>query len=392
MNPLKPASGDARRNLRLTLCASVCWIAFTATELLAQTSAPGWAPQRKQPPVEKQSASETARRGQSPLSRLRPDIKIERTTLRSIPALSPALMRQERKSPRLRIGAIRPLSDPIDTLAEMTAFAEPNSGGRLHIARVVSKDAISIRLHFTNVALPKGARLFVYALNNYDNFHGPYEDRGPNGDGEFWTPPVNGDGAVIEYFTPDATNDVAAPFRVAQLSHAYIDERVAVPGVISQQGPGACNNPVPAQWSEAAKSVARLRFIEPQGEFLCTGALLNTTGNSGKPYLLTANHCFSTQSAAITLEATWLYNSGDDPSVIGSLPSNSGSYLLATGARSDFTLVELRTPAPNGVRFSGWTAEPVAPGTAVASIHHPFGSYKRFSSGATVDANCPPDL
>lgn len=373
-------------SLSLFLCFIFFWTIAGTIALQAQISAPGWTPPQGQ------SIEQTSRRGETPLIELHPEIRIESSAIRRLAPPRSSELQQERKSQRLRIGAVRALDRPIDALAGMTAFNV--QGGRLYIARVVSEDALSIRLHFTGASLPPGARLFVYSIENRDHFFGPYESNGPNGDGEFWTPPVVGDGAVIEYFAPDVDKgDPALPFRVAQLTHAFIDERAAIPGVAQQQGPGACNGAVPAAWSEAAKSVARLRFVEPAGEFLCTGALLNTTDNSGKPYILTANHCFSTQAAALSLTATWLYDSGgDNPSAIPGLPSSNGAHLLATGARSDFTLVELRFPVPSGVRFAGWTTEMPGAGAEVASIHHPFGSYKRFSSGNTITAGCPPEV
>src|SRR5205085_11125529 len=110
-----------------------------------------------------------------------------------------------------------------------------------------------------------------------------------------------------------------------------------------------------------------------------SGTLLNDRDDSSFiPYLLTANHCFSDQTTANTLEAYWDYVTatcgGSFPS-ISSKPKSSGSTLLATGAAplSDFTLVRLNS-IPSGRFFLGWTtvSTAVAPGTTIYRISHPF--------------------
>lgn len=377
----------------LFLFTLACLSCF-ARNAQAQVSVSGWTPPAKSRPEQARlSLREQAQRGEAPPSQLYRQINRQAAAGKRLPAPSARELQQERNSLRLRIGAIRQLNSPLSSWEEMTSYSVPE--GQVYVTRIASEGALSLRLHFTDVSLPEGARLFVASEQTPENFSGPYQQNGPNRDGTFWTPPLRGDSVVIEYFVPsaaDKTRSVSLPFRVKQLSHGFKDERAIIPNVVQQEGAAACNASVPPEWSEAAKSVARLRFVEPLGEFLCTGTLLNTADNSGKPYVLTANHCFSTQAAAQSLVATWLYDFGDDPGVIASRPSTQGAFLLATGARSDFTLVELRFPAPTGVRFSGWSTERPTTGTTVSSIHHPQGSYKRFSAGSIVNDSCPSDL
>ena len=105
--------------------------------------------------------------------------------------------------------------------------------------------------------------------------------------------------------------------------------------------------------------------------FVCTGGLLNSTPETFVPYLLTANHCFSTQAAATSLEAVWQYVrascDGPEPDPFG-FPHTLGSTLRATGEPSDFTLVELDDPPPDGSLFFGWTTADVTQTTEPSFI------------------------
>src|ERR1051326_2637498 len=77
-------------------------------EAVAQTSLPGYTPPPAKPKPES-SLKEKAQRGAVPLSRLYSQVKLEAARVHRLPALDPREMRPERKSGRLRIGAVRQL-------------------------------------------------------------------------------------------------------------------------------------------------------------------------------------------------------------------------------------------------------------------------------------------
>src|SRR5215468_2971291 len=369
-------------------------LALLAGRGLAQTSIPGYTPAA---PKLKQNLSheEKARRGAAPLSRIHPEIKIESARAHRLPALTPSEMRPERKSMRLRVGAIRRLDRPLAAQNDATFIQTPE--GKLYVMRLTSEGAAMTRLHFSGVALPAGARLFVYSRTNPDAYHAlhiPGEDGlDVTGRSEFWTPPIAGAEVVVEYIAPATTPDeppAQPPFVIDLVSHILLDPRAARSSVGSQQNsPGLCNENVPAEWGEAAKSVGLFQFTTPKGEFACSGILLNNARNDGTPYFLTANHCLSRNDYSTSLRVYWLYDSGDSPT--SQTPQSSGGAVIATGVAGDFTLLQLPY-APPGVRFAGWTAESPAASTPVTSIHHPQASYKRFSSGQTVAGACPSGL
>src|SRR5262249_61084028 len=371
-------------------------LALLAGRGLAQTSIPGYTPAA---PKLKQNLSheEKARRGAAPLSRIHPEIKIESARAHRLPALTPSEMRPERKSMRLRVGAVRRLDRPLAAQNDATFIQTPE--GKLYVMRVTSEGAVMTRLHFSGVALPAGARLFVYSRANPDDYHAlhiPGDDGlDVTGKNEFWTPPLRGEEVVVEYLASATAQDTPAdqqssPFTIDQVTHIFLDPRATrSAGGVQQDGPGLCNANVPAEWGEAAKSVGMLQFTTPKGEFVCSGVLLNNARNDGTPYVLTANHCLSRMEYTGTGTMYWLYDTGDRPT--NGTPRSIAGTIIATDASGDFTFLQLPSVPPI-LRFAGWTMDMPAAPTPVASIHHPQASYKRFSSGNTAPGACPSGL
>lgn len=340
------------------------------------------------------SARARATRGQAPLNRLYDYVKVAPSKVRRLPTLIRREVQEEGSEKRLKIGEVRAFPQPVKVSTDSTLYRIAE--GDVRVMGVVTEGARYTRVHFTGMALPAGARVFVYSLENPEEFYGPYEGQGPSGDGTFWSPPMQGEGVVIEYFTPQGADDSAtAPFQVSEVSHIF-SEPTARAGATNDDGnadnstAGACNLEVSTQWAEVAKSVGELQFTSGSSEYLCTGTLLNNQANNFTPYLLTANHCFSSQVEAQTLRVYWNYLSGDTPAA--GTPRTDGATLLATGTASDFTFVVLTGSLPGGLYFSGWDATTYVPiSTPITGIHHPQGSHKRISFGAT-NFNCPAGL
>ncbi|MGB7924253.1 MAG: proprotein convertase P-domain-containing protein [Pyrinomonadaceae bacterium] len=350
---------------------------------------------RKPGPDKELSMRDKAARGLAPLSRLYEHILVKPETTHRLPAL-PQGQREAggglEKS--RRIGSVRVFEQPLDASADSSLYSVPD--GEVRVMAAASEGALSLRVHFAGMALPPGARLFVYSMKNRDEIYGPYEGKGPNGDGTFWTPPVAGDTAVIELFTPGLLSrpDAAGSyFRITEVSHVFTNPLATESSVttIEADAAGACNLNVTAPYANAAKAVGQLQFTLSDGEYICTGTLLNTQTNDHLPYLITANHCFSTPSAAQSLRVYWNYNTGDFPPP--GTPFTDSSTLLSTGEASDYTFVRLTGSVPGGLWFNGWTTNVPAGGAAITGIHHPSGSHKRISFGTvSSDTICPPSL
>jgi len=322
--------------------------------------------------------------GEAPLRNLYAYLGIEAAKVRRLPALDPSEKREELPGKVVRIGTVRPLAQPLSASSDGTLYQLAE--GEVRVMGVVSEGALYTRVQFARMALPAGARVFVYSMNDPSEFYGPYQGHGLSEEGTFWTPPVKGDSVVIEYFIPKAAANLqGTPFKISKIGHVFTDPLTPDPEA------GACNLEVTAEWATVAKSVGRLEFVSSGGIGLCTGTLLSDTSFSQTPYLLTANHCFDTQSEAQTLRVYWNYNTGDSPPA--GTPFTDGANLLATGTASDFTFVRLTGSLPGGLFFSGWDANSISTGTAVTGIHHPQGSHKRISFGSTnpntTNSNCP---
>jgi hypothetical protein len=275
------------------------------------------------------------------------------------------------------------------SIAASGGLFERSGDGRLTwTAAFSSQGAGALRLHIARAALPAGSRVYIYAANG--EAHGPYTfDRGIRPEG-FWTNTVFSSEAFLEVQFPAGSASGFGDSRLSIFSLVHLEHAGFAPG--TGGGPGIfrpksqecfvdamCVTPAEFPTIEEAKlGVAQLTFVDGGSAFICTGGLLNSTPETFTPYLLTANHCFSNQAAATSLEAIWQYVrascDGPEPSPFG-FPQTLGSTLLATGATTDFTLVELDEDPPDGSLFFGWTTADVssADGTLLYRLSHPNG-------------------
>jgi hypothetical protein len=120
------------------------------------------------------------------------------------------------------------------------------------------------------------------------------------------------------------------------------------------------------------------------GSGFCSGALINNTQNDGKPYVLTANHCYS-NPASWVFRFNWQSSTCSNPGASPTFQSLSGAALRSRRTPSDFCLVEITGGLVNGTvpldynpYFSGWDKSGTIP-TSTVSIHHPSGDIKKIS-------------
>ncbi|HEX8353699.1 MAG TPA: hypothetical protein VF611_12410 [Pyrinomonadaceae bacterium] len=150
---------------------------------------------------------------------IKPD---DASTRRLQPAPAPDDRRQPFQNRLKRIGVVNPLTPPLTTSEHGKCF--DLGRGYDEVLRVVSEGARQVRLRFASVALPPGAKLFVSSGKNPGEVYGPYEGRGPSADDTFWTPPVDGDTVVVEYYIPLPASERGGrrvPFKITEVSHIY---------------------------------------------------------------------------------------------------------------------------------------------------------------------------
>jgi lysyl endopeptidase len=251
------------------------------------------------------------------------------------------------------------------------------NGGRIWRLGLESPGALSINLTFDRYRLPPGAELYVYTPDRSEVI-GAFTDYNNQEDGYFATTLLPGDAVVIEYFEPYG---VAFPgeLNLETLTHGY---RSILSGekIFGRSGP--CNLNVACPQAEGWEDpISAVVLVLIGGNSVCTGAMINNTENDGRPFMLTANHCFF-NPANMVVWFNYQSETCENPALPPPHDAMSGAVTRARYAPSDMWLVELNQPVPVGYRpyFAGWnrSLEPKLDETVV-SIHHPRGDIKKFS-------------
>ena len=264
----------------------------------------------------------------------------------------------------------------------------PN-GDRIWQLVVVCKNALTINLTFSQTVIPTGNELYVYNPSK-DFILGKFT-ASHIFNGELGTELVPGEMTIVEYFVPKGSS--IGHVNICTVTHGY---RTPTEFLLKAFGSsGACNVnvncPEGAAWTQQRNSVVML--VSGSNGF-CTGALINNTLNDGKPYVLTANHCYSNPANWI-FRFQWESTSCINPSTSPTFQSLSGAVLRAQGTPSDFCLVEITGGLVNGTvpaaytpYFSGWdNTETISP--SAVCIHHPSGDIKKIAieNNALISTN-----
>lgn len=256
----------------------------------------------------------------------------------------------------------------------------PN-GDRIWQLAITCQNALTVNLTMDQVTLPEGNELYVYnsdksfILGKFTAYH-LYE-------GTLGTELVPGNTAIVEYYVPARNAGQTASLNIHTVTHGYRTAEEFQQKAFGTSG--NCNMNVNcadgAPWVDQRNGVVML--VSGSNGF-CTGSLINNTANDGKPYVLTANHCYSTPTSWIfrfNWQATGCTNPGTSPT----FTSLSGAVLRARRTPSDFCLVEITgglvnntVPASFNPFFSGWDNTGTIPTSAVC-IHHPDGDIKKIS-------------
>ena len=254
----------------------------------------------------------------------------------------------------------------------------PN-GDRIWQLVVVCKNALTINLTFSQTLIPTGNELYVYNPSK-DFILGKFTASHLY-NGELGTELVPGEITIVEYFVPKGSS--IGNVNICTVTHGYRTPNEFLLKAFG--GSGACNVnvncPEGAAWTQQRNSVVML--VSGSNGF-CTGALINNTLNDGKPYVLTANHCYSNPATWI-FRFQWESTSCINPSTSPTFQSLSGAVLRAQGTPSDFCLVEITGGLVNGTvpaaytpYFSGWdNTETISP--SAVCIHHPSGDIKKIA-------------
>ncbi len=282
----------------------------------------------------------------------------------------------------LRVGINRGLP-PVDFTSGVVIETEFGSLWRM---RIVSPGAYFMRVNVRSCRMAGGDELFIYG--SHEEVSPVYFGDGPAETCEFWSWMTAGDSVIIEWLTDAVFSEVSElPFRIPEISHAYRDFM----NNDESRAAGWCHNDATCDqgYRTERDASAKISFNDG-GWYVCSGTMLNTSTQSYIPYFATANHCVSTNAVADTVQAFFAYHTSvcDSGSATHG-QSKNGAEVMATSGASDFTLLRLDGSNFAGIYFAGWTRIEAGTGTAVTSIHHPDGDYKRISYGTTISSYYP---
>jgi hypothetical protein len=282
-------------------------------------------------------------------------------------------------------------------------LAPTADGGFVWAMAVEAVGAGAVRLHVKGLDLPSDVDLFVF--NAKDQAFGPYQGKGPNGSGEFWSDTVFGSHEVVllRHYGPDGAAALKGiSFGLSDVGHIgtkFVQDLGIAPESfcsfnVSCIGNASCTTGTAADPAKSA--VALMQWINGQFIYTCTGGLLNDTVAATQiPYFLTANHCISASVDASNLQAYFQFTlpcgqTNCPPQTQPGGIQRLGSTIKTTGTVGDFTLLQLNQAPPAGSVFLGWNNSPVANlnNHPLVRISHPAWAPQAYSADH-VDTSAP---
>lgn len=255
------------------------------------------------------------------------------------------------------------------------------NGDKIWLLEIEATNAKTINLTFKNTKIPEGNELYIY--NKDKSFIlGKFQSKHLF-EGKLGSELVPGSTVIVEYYVPAYNSDNIGNVEVSLVTHGYRTASEFQEKAFGSSG--ACNMnvncPDGSAWVNQRNSAL---MLVSGGNSFCSGALINNTANDGKPYVLTANHCYSNPESWV-FRFQWQSVDCDNPGVSPSYNSLSGAVLRSRRTPSDFCLVEITGGLDNGTvpeshtpYFAGWNNADTPP-TSSVSIHHPSGDIKKIS-------------
>ena len=190
-----------------------------------------------------------------------------------------------------------------------------------------------------------------------------------------WSSEIRDRGAIVELVTDTPGLDL----EIVVDRYAYRETTTAANTVTSPSVIDVTKAPLDVQtWAEP---VARLRFIQENRQFTCTGVLVRPT------LVLTAGYCATTRDAALSAIADFGFDSA-----LTTPKSFRVTKLEAVSPALDYALLRLGT-APDGFKPATLKDAASSVGEPLVIIHHLNGSWKQASidcqvSGSPTGAHC----
>ncbi len=236
---------------------------------------------------------------------------------------------------------------------------------------IKSEGAYSLSLYFSEFELTEGAKLFIY---NDLKVIGSFTSANNKDFGSFATQAIPGDNLTIELSYPLGET----PVLVLEKTYHGVKNIFKILKATTSE---ACNVNINCsegeEWQIDKKAICRIT----SKSHLFSGALVNTSNYDCTPYVLTAMHALKDGDDAATCIFYFNYESKNcDGTDVMKVNTISGSELIATTQRLDFSLVKLSELIPKNydVVYAGINTTSVEPNKTVC-IHHPNGDTKKIS-------------
>jgi hypothetical protein len=294
--------------------------------------------------------------------------------------------KRERRGGPYRFAVRQPVQFDVNSGGTWEQIDSKTRLWRLHI---VSPEATSLSLGFTNYNMPPGGKLFIYSADG-KKVLGPYTEYHNAKHHQLWTPLILSDDIVAELIIPaDETKNLK--LTLGAINHGYRD--MPTINFLGESAECEINVACPEGdgWRNQIRSVALYQVTIKNFGYFCTGILINNTAQDDKPYFLTAFHCFDgndyneviedPNGDAASMVVYWNFQASTCSGTTGPESQNqTGAYFRAAYSSSDFILVELdeMPPCTFDVYYAGWDHNDVAPSSGVA-IHHPKADLKKIS-------------
>lgn len=294
----------------------------------------------------------------------------------------------------LRMGKNIPVNLSIDNSGEWITL--PN-GQRIWQLTLQSPGALALLLSYDNFYIPQGAKLFIYNADKTQVIGAFTNKTNPDGK-SFSTQLIAGDVLTLEYVAGDDVND-KPNIKISDVGYGYNYLSVSH-GTKNFGSAQYCmvniNCPEGDNWQNQKRGVARTLTPIGGSWYLCSGTVVNNTGDELKPYYLTAHHCFYDDYGAyagddglrrmqfyFNYEFSGCETTGSEP-VANMMTGANMRVNIDIHGGSDGVLLELRQniPLSYNVYYNGWdrTNSNVTNGV---TIHHPGGDVKKISTFAS---------
>jgi len=321
---------------------------------------------------------------------LHPDVsELSSVDLYKLPALNNTLLQARHKKLDGKVGPLRFAEQrDVSIVPQKHGTWEQAQDNKLvWRQRILSPNAYTLNLGFTQFFLPTSAKLFIYN-GDKSEIIGPLTTADNDEHMQFWSPMVRGEEIVVELqIDPDEKDDLI--LELSRVNHDFLD--------IQKSLSGSCNVDVECGDADGYPLVDNYRDIiravgayTLQGLDACSGTLVNNQRNDCTPYFITADHCGIRNNSAPSIVIYWNYQNstcrtpnGFESGRIGDGLRNqfsSGSNLKARLSNSDIALIELDDPIDPSLDLylAGWSREYELPDTTIC-IHHPGVEEKRIS-------------